>query len=399
MATIANSPPSVESVRTEVGDIPAIEGMRGIAVLLVLVFHYFVLRVDRFPDDAFIVLARSWAPLEAIVRNGYLGVDLFFVITGFLLTLPWFRHAAEGRAAPGAKAFYFRRMRRIMPAYYVQLVILFFVVIPLLLPQIWMQSTPFVVANLGTHAVFMHYTTPLTSSSMTVNGALWTLAIEAQYYVLVPFIAPLFVRWPWRCLVAAVLIAGGWRYLANHDLDFLVRLYLKLGAKAGVTEKEVRHLIETQLPAWSLHFALGILAGRMWFLRRGAMAKGWSARVPVAIAGACAGLLLAILMAGTAFLGSQGWVAYPVLIAGAFAAVVSWPAAGLARVISVRPLAWVGRVSYSAYLYHLPVLLLFNAFLPGTPAMTAFVAWTSAVLVAAGLSYRFVETPYLRSHR
>jgi peptidoglycan/LPS O-acetylase OafA/YrhL len=177
----APAPAAAESVRVEVGDIPAIEGMRGIAVLWVMLFHFFVLRVDRFPDDAFIQLVKSWAPLEAIVKNGYLGVDLFFVITGFLLTLPWFRHAAEGRAAPDAKAFYFRRMRRIMPAYYVQLVILFFVVIPLLLPQIWIQSTPFVVANLGMHSVFLHYTSPLTSSSMTVNGALWTLAIEAQY--------------------------------------------------------------------------------------------------------------------------------------------------------------------------------------------------------------------------
>ncbi len=171
-------------------------------------------------------------------------------------------------APPDWRSFYVRRARRILPAYYVQLVFLFFVVLPLLYPRIWIQSTPFVTFNLGAHFTFLHYTSPLTSSSMTVNGALWTLAIEMQYYLLLPLVAPLFVRWPWRSLVAAAAIAAGWRWLAWNDLQVLADFYLRLGAKAGVTEKEVRHLIETQFPAWSLHFALGILAGRAWMLRQ-----------------------------------------------------------------------------------------------------------------------------------
>ncbi|MBK6982997.1 MAG: acyltransferase [Betaproteobacteria bacterium] len=95
-----------------------------------------------------------------------------------------------GPAAPDWRSFYARRARRILPAYYVQLVILFFVVLPLVYPRIWIQSTPFVVGNLGAHFTFLHYTSPLTSSSMTVNGALWTLAIEMQYYLLLPLVAP-----------------------------------------------------------------------------------------------------------------------------------------------------------------------------------------------------------------
>jgi len=214
-----SSPPAgriapAESVRSEVGDIPAIEGLRGVAVLWVMVFHYFVLRDGKF-DDAFIELVKSWTPLEAFVRNGYLGVDLFFLITGFLLILPWYRHADAGLPPPDWRSFYARRARRIVPAYYVQLVFLFFVVLPLLHPRIWIQSTPFVTFNLGAHFTFLHYTSPLTSSSMTVNGALWTLAIEMQYYLLLPLVAPLFVRWPWRSLVAAFLIAAGWRWLPD----------------------------------------------------------------------------------------------------------------------------------------------------------------------------------------
>ena len=383
-----------ESVRAEVGDVPAIEGLRGVAVLWVMLFHYVVLRDGKF-DDAFIAFLKTWTPLDAFVRNGYLGVDLFFLITGFLLTLPWFRHADAGLPAPHWRSFYARRARRILPAYYVQLVLLFFVVLPLFYPRIWIQSTPFVVGNLGAHFTFLHYMTPLTSSSMTVNGALWTLAIEFQYYLLLPLVAPLFVRWPWRSLAAAAAIAAGWRWLAWNDLETLVNLYLKLGAKAGVTEKEVRHLIATQLPAYSLHFALGILLGRAWMLRRGNAMAGMGRWVPVVIAaGALAGLYT-VLRNGTSILGQMGWVAFPVLMAVGFGAVVSWPSPLLSRIAAAWPLAALGRISYSAYLYHLPLLLLFNAFLPTMTGGFAPIFWVAVVVLVSAASFRFVERPFL----
>ena len=399
----------MESVRSEVGDIPAIEGMRGVAVLWVMVFHYFVLRDGKF-DDAFIGLVKSWTPLDVFVRNGYLGVDLFFVITGFLLTLPWFRHADAGLPAPDWRSFYARRARRIVPAYYVQLVFLFFVVLPLIYPRIWIQSTPFVVGNLGAHFTFLHYTSPLTSSSMTVNGALWTLAIEVQYYLLLPLVAPLFVRWPWRsllagggggggggrCLVAAAAIAAGWRWLALNDLDFLVAFFMKLGAKAGVTEKEVRHLIETQLPAWSLHFALGILAGRAWLARRHARPSGATSWIPVAIAAGVVFGLYATFRHGTSILGSMGWIVFPLLIAAAFAAVVSWPSPWLSQAAAFAPLAALGRISYSAYLYHLPLLLLFNAYMTSVAGVFPPILWIVIVILVADASFRFVESTFLR---
>ena len=397
-ATPQPRPATAESVRAEAGDIPAIEGLRGMAVLWVLLFHYFVLREGKF-DDAYVAAVKTWQPVEAFVRNGYLGVDLFFLITGFLLTLPWFLHAAEGRPAPETRGFYARRARRILPAYYVHLVLLFFVALPLLFPRLWIQSPAFITGNLGAHATFLHYATPLTSSSMTVNGALWTLAIEFQYYLLLPFVAPLFVKWPWRCLLACLIIAGGWRWLAAHHLDFIVAWYMKLGERAGVTQADARHLLATQLPAWSLHFALGILAGRAWLRRRGAIPRGMTALAPVAAIATCTGLLFAVLSGGTSSLGQHGWAAYPLLIAGMFAAIVAWPSPLLSRMMAVKPLTMLGRVSYSAYLYHLPMLLLFNAFVPGAGAAFAFILWLVAVLVAAGLSYRFVEAPYLQGGR
>ncbi|NJD89259.1 MAG: acyltransferase [Betaproteobacteria bacterium] len=386
--------PAVESVRAEVGNIPAIEGMRGIAVLWVMVFHYVVVRDGKFAD-AFIVALKDWPVLDAFVRNGYLGVDLFFLITGFLLTLPWFRHADAGLPHPHWRAFYARRARRILPAYYVQLVILFFLVVPVLLPKIWMQSTAYVVGNIGAHATFLHYTNPLTSASMTVNGALWTLAIEMQYYLLLPLVAPLFVKWPWRSLVAAFLIAAGWRWLAWHDLDWLVKAYVRLAQPARVTDETIRHFLATQLPAYAFHFALGILLGRMWMLRRAKVVEGIARLLPVAVAAGSVWALLAALRGGTAILGDLGWATYPVVIAVGFGAVASWPSKWLSRVVANPALAWVGKVSYSAYLYHLPVLLLFNHFLPGFGAFIAFGAWVAIVLAISAASFRYVEKPYL----
>lgn len=258
-----------------------------------------------------------------------------------------------------------------------------------------MQSTPYVVGNIGAHATFLHYTNPLTSASMTANGALWTLAIEMQYYLLLPLAAPLFVKWPIRAALGALFIAAGWRWLAWHDLDFLVRFYVKLAGPARVTEENIRHFLATQLPAYAFHFALGILLGRAWMLRRSRGIGGIARVVPVVVAVGSVWGLYAILRNGTSLLGDLGWVAFPAVIAMGFGAVVSWPSDWLSQAVANRPLAWVGKVSYSAYLYHLPVLLLFNYFLPGFGALTAFAVWVALVLGISAVSFRFVESPYL----
>jgi len=385
-----------EGVRAEVGDIPAIEGLRGVAVLWVMLFHYLVLRDGRL-DDAFVAFVKSWLPVEVFVRNGYLGVDLFFLITGFLLTLPWFRHADAGLAAPDWRRFYLRRARRILPAYYVQLALLFFVALPLLHPSIWMESTLIVLQNLGAHFTFLHYTNPVTSASLTVNGALWTLAIEMQYYLLVPLVAPLFVRWPWRSLAGAFAIAAGWRWLAANDLHYLVAAFLKTVAHTGVQEADIRHLLGTQLPAWSLHFALGILAGRAWMLRDRAITAALARGLAPAIALASLVGLYFVLRHGTGTLGQLGWTAVPLLIAAAFVVILCGPPGVLPRSIASWPLAALGKISYSAYLYHLPVLLLFNAFAPAAGGLVALPLWVATVVLVSAASYRYVERPFLRS--
>ena len=278
---------TAESVRSEVGYIPAIEGLRGIAVLWVVIFHYATVRDSRF-GDLFVAWIDSSRPLATIVRNGYLGVDLFFLITGFLLTLPWFKHSLEGRKPPSAREFYVRRARRILPAYYVQLAMLFFVFLPLLNPTLWRAARGFVLANLGLHTLSLHYTTPYSSASLNINGPLWTLALEMQYYLLLPIIAVWFLRTPYVAAGAFLAAALIWKTLALHDLQPLISLYGMIGARWNLTEENLRHFAGTQLPAYLGHFAL---VNRLW------LAIGMA--ILTALASPVAGLFLAV--AGAAY--------------------------------------------------------------------------------------------------
>ncbi len=382
-----------EDVRAEVGHIAAIEGVRGIAVLWVMAFHYVAVRGALDAGDPFVAALARFPVADLLVRNGYLGVDLFFLVSGFLLTLPWFAHAQAGLPAPSARGFYARRVRRIVPAYYVQLVLLFALVMPLLHGIRYWRHDLYVYAwNAVAHALFLHGTTPLTSGSLGVNGALWTLAVEAQYYLLVPLVAPAFVRAPRAMLVAAFVLAGAWHWGARHDLHALVALELALGRHWGWPEEVVRRLLAMQLPAYAAHFALGIVLGRAWLhgRERGIAPRAW-------VPGASAFAALALLALALVYGGENA----PVLAMLALAALLFVAASAHgrpSRLLGAGPLALAGRVSYSAYLYHLPLLALLDLAFPVRTAL-AFPAFIALVLAVAWLSWRLVERPFLRHAR
>ena len=377
-------------VRAEVGFIAPVEGLRGVAVLLVVVFHWFVALDPRF-SDPWIAAADAWLPVKVVARNGMIGVDLFFIITGFLLVLPWLRNARAGEAPPSARDFYRRRIRRILPAYYVQLMILFFVALPLLRGlEFWRYNTTHVLENLSAHILLVHYFTPTTSASLSINGALWSLALEAQFYVLLPLLAPLFVRAPWRTACALIAAAVGWRWMAAHELDSIVAAMRAIEPRWNVTDGGARHLLATQLPGYLGHFAAGMLAARAWLAHD---------RAPARTPDVTALLALALLWALHAplgwVLGEWTWMLALAALATFFAAAIVRPGPILARLLASRPLTFAGRVSYSAYLYHLPVLLLVNAYAPQSSGVGLFPAYLAAVTAIAWLSWRRVEQAYL----
>ena len=385
--------PASGSVRSEVGNLPALDGLRGVAVLWVIVFHAFVLRKDL--GDPWIGIAASSSWLGPVIGSGYLGVDLFFLLSGFLLALPWFVRAARGQPSPSAREFYARRARRILPAYYAQLLLLFAVVLPLLRGKDYWRTDLYVyLYNFVAHATFMHNTTPLSSGSMQANGALWTLAVEAQFYLLVPFVAPLVVRWPRRALAVSFALAIAWRLATRDGLGPLVALEMALGRPWGWTEDVVRYLLLHQLPSYCGHFVLGMVLGGAWLSwREGEHSRAARRALDAGLVLAFGVLYWTIAIDGRVA-GSLTW-AIPPLCLGLL---LWWSALGghAAQVLARGPLAFAGRVSYSAYLVHLPVLLLWNRDAAALPPWLSLPLYLAAVFALSWLSWRFVERPFLR---
>ena len=191
----------------------------------------------------------------------------------------------------------------------------------------------------------------------------------------------------------AFVAAATWPWAARHGLEPLVAGYMALGAHWAWPEIVIRNLLVTQLPSYLAHFALGALLARAWL--------AWREATPTAVrrvALLATGILGAVLLVGVlasrrAVWGEQTWM----LTTAALGALLFAAATGsgwIARTLLARgPLAFAGRVSYSAYLYHLPVLLLgmrlandaSPALLPAYLAIVAAIAW---------LSWRFVEQRY-----
>ena len=386
------------SVQSEVGFIAPIEGLRGVAVLLVICFHYAVVLDARFADP-WIATADAVPLLKVIVRNGMIGVDLFFLITGFLLVLPWLRHAEDGAPPPSWREFYRRRVRRILPAYYVHLLLLFFVFVPLVRGlEFWRYNPTHMFQNLSAHIFLVHYFSPWTSASVGVNGALWSLSLEAQFYLLLPLLAPLFARAPWRTAAALLACAIAWRWAALHGFDGLVAAMGAIDPRWDLTGPKARHLIYTQLPGYLGHFAAGMLAGRAWLRWRADPPDRRAEAAWLAAAALAATALWAMHAPEGWFLGEFTWLAALAAMAVVMLALVSRGSRAASPLLANRPLSLAGRVSYSAYLYHLPLLLLLNVYAPqARGSWLWFPLYLAAVFAVAWLSYRYVELPALQA--
>ena len=319
--------------------VPGFDALRALAALGVVLFHY---RAVRTAGDPALAAFAQVPGLDTVIAHGFRGVDVFFFLSGFLLVRPWVLAHCTGSPPPNRRDFFARRIRRIVPAYYAHLAFLFALMLPAFMGLAYVAGhAPLVAYNVAVHAAFLQFTTPLSSGSFGLNGALWTLTLEAEFYLLLPWLAPWVVRAPWRSFAAAVAIALAWRWLADHDLEGLVAWQLSLGARWSVPEAAVRDLLAKQLPGYAAHFALGMALGSAWWRRE---AAGHVAK--------------ATFLDGPAF-------------------------------------QWAASVSYAVYLWHLPLLLVWNAarVLDGSPG--SLPAYLFVLALVASASWRWIEQPFL----
>ena len=175
------------------------------------------------------------------VATGYLGVDLLLMLSGFLLYLPY----AAGHT-PDVRGFYRKRAARILPSYwFCLLIMLAFAAVGGLY-----ASAGAMFRDLLAHATFTHNLSAASYVGTPLNGALWTLAVEVQFYLIFPLLARAFRRWPAPAYAAMLLIS---------------RVFLSL----WVLPREDTTLWFNQLPALMEVYANGMLAAHIY----GALSK------------------------------------------------------------------------------------------------------------------------------
>jgi peptidoglycan/LPS O-acetylase OafA/YrhL len=351
---------------------PLVDVVRGFAAISVLVFHL----ITHWDWAAF----PSTGPL-AWFRSGWMAVDVFFVISGFVIGLSAFagidRHGSAFRAA-----FMRSRLARIVPLHY--LTLLAFVV--LIEPSLWGQGDFW--TNLGAHLLFLH------NLSFTywgaINGPNWSLGAEMQFYVLMALAAPwLRTARPWKFVLLFIAIAWLWRWGA-HAMTL-----------PGPLDRA--YMTQTQLPGMLDEFAIGLLLARFARSARGQAALArmqTDARLRWSLAGAVTLLWWGLFQV---FMAHDFWdvQAMAVFFRTALAA-----CAGLALLvvcgfpaprgrIASAPL-YLGKISYGIYLWHLPVLLFLKQHTQLEPLSALLVA-LSATIGLAALTWHAVEKPACRT--
>ncbi len=324
-----------------------IDGLRAVAVLPVIAFH------AGFPGFS----------------GGFVGVDVFFVISGYLITGILAGDLAEGRYS--IARFYERRARRILPALFVMMAVSAVVAHLLLMPPAFkdFSASVFAVALFLSNMLFISevdYFGPSADEVPLLHT--WSLAVEEQFYILFPLI--LWALWK---LGRGRALAWGVAAITLASLVF--------------SEWAWRHD-----PAASFYF----LPSRAWELGAGALCAliparpGKAAREVLGLAGLAA-IVVAVVMLDRSYPFPSLWALLPV---GGAVAVILAEGSLAGRLLSWRPMVAVGLISYSAYLWHNPVFVFARAAGDREPGMLGMLGLSVLSLVLAWLSWRFIEQPF-----
>ncbi len=368
------SPPSL-TASPDRFRVPGLDGIRALAVTTVIVFHL----------------------VPGTLIGGYLGVDIFFVVSGFLITTLLLRErAATGRIS--LRGFWTRRARRLLPA-------LGILLLACCSAALFLGGD--VLVGLGTQVVGA--TTFSSNWLFIAQGAsyfdetvpelfrnLWSLAVEEQFYVVWPLLAVLVLvripRWAKLATIGAIAVASAvWMAVTYSPID------------------PTRVYYGTDTHAFGL--AVGAFLAVL-LLGRGVAAVGDTpggmtsrvARWTLGLTGtlAVAALVaLSVLMSGDSNLTYRGGLALVAVLSAVAIAALLVPGSLLGRALDLAPIRWVGLRSYGLYLWHWPVFVLVGSALPtwpreGLEAATLGGIALAITVVAAALSYRFIEQPIRR---
>lgn len=259
------------------GRLPALDGARALFVFFVAAFHIWQ---QSWLTPAFTVLGQR-VSLDPLLRSGYIWVDAMLLLSGFLLYWPYAEAAESGKPLPRVLPFYRRRLLRIVPSYYLCVaVMLVFVALPK-----GSYHNPDGTLNawhmgrdLLAHATFTHTLFPFSYTGSPLNGALWTLGVEMQFYLIFPFVARLFKKWPaptYLALAAGAFAYRAWvRTLPDSTLYFnqlpaQLDVYANGMAVAGVYSALKRRMKQDGWTRLLFTALLCLAATTLWLLVKG----------------------------------------------------------------------------------------------------------------------------------
>ena len=358
----------------------SIDALRGVAALGVVLYHTLnkISIVNSTPGQLLLMKPLLW-----LFSFGYVGVYLFFVISGFCIHLQWARaRKTEANPQINFAAFWKRRLRRLYPPYLIALAL--YLLILALTKEV--QLTRFFAWDVLLHLLMLHNLDPRTAYS--INGVFWTLAIEEQLYLAYFLLLFLRIRWGWvRTLLICAGARLGWFFFAG-------KLKSGFGIEIPVSESALSHWFTWALGALSVEAAMGLIKLPRWTR---------SFRL-----GFCA-LLCAVGLtyAQTFFEGAAhdaAWLlVHPVwglgfffLVNGAGAAERRWRELNQTP-HTVAAFAYVGLFSYSLYLTHqLAQLESWHLYFLGYQTFVIeIILMTPITLFFAWLFYLLCERPFL----
>ena len=343
---------------------PDIQGLRGVAVLLVIIYH-----------------------TKLALPGGYLGVDIFFVISGFVIT-QMLQRELEGSGKINLKAFFSRRIKRILPALCV--VTCFTLLISLIVLSPFGDQQKAISAARATTLFYanFHFLLNDTYTELTSNPfrQMWSLSVEEQFYLIFPFF--LLMVYKFTKNLNKYYLSAIWTIIVFASIS--VRYF-----KRARQEKLLSIPIRKNLPISEFEFYLP--THRIWQFLLGVGAaylvrEKFCIRRPKNKHLGTLGLAI-ILISSVFFKDNVPYYRFNNLLPCIGATFIIIGGTGLAtRLLTVAPIKWLGEISYSLYLWHWPLFVFLIILFPDAGKISFGLACIVSLLFAFW-SFRFVESP------
>lgn len=361
---------------------PSLTGIRGLAALWVLLLHAYLIAGNA---------GDLWPPVQWLMAMGGMGVDIFFTLSAFLLSLPFAEALRRNQPRPDLRSYALRRFARIFPAYYLQIaVILVLALLGVGIGMPWSSPTP---GGVLAHLVLWINAWPLIPAYVPTW---WTLPVEFGFYLLLPWLASCLTdrRWYWLLLGIALSL-----------------LYRHVLLAAGLTRAEEVYWVD-HLPGRLFQFLTGMLAAFFFTKLRHQNRLPAPATRNVLIVFSLVLLLalpaLGLLADGQIYHGSptrQPLLMYWHLFASICVAVLLLCVSSGRNLadwcLQLNALQWLGRISYGMYLWHYPVMVVLRENMGGVQGVKAdfpgfFIGSLLLSATLAFLSWHWLERPILK---